>query len=43
MAPAFYVLGAAFLGLLATLYLREGATPAPRPREPALGKPARSL
>ncbi|MCF3994623.1 hypothetical protein L2E47_33585, partial [Pseudomonas aeruginosa] len=22
---------------------REGATPAPRPREPALGKPARSL
>ncbi|MGV8435611.1 hypothetical protein, partial [Pseudomonas aeruginosa] len=40
---AFYVLGAAFLGLLATLYLREGATPAPRPREPALGKPARSL
>ncbi|WP_244260632.1 hypothetical protein, partial [Pseudomonas aeruginosa] len=24
-------------------YLREGATPAPRPREPALGKPARSL
>ncbi|WP_044059379.1 citrate-proton symporter [Pseudomonas aeruginosa] len=43
VAPAFYVLGAAFLGLLATLYLREGATPAPRPREPALGKPARSL
>ena len=42
VAPAFYVLGAAFLGLLATLYLREGATPAPR-REPALGKPARSL
>ncbi|MDF5938595.1 hypothetical protein P4234_12010 [Pseudomonas aeruginosa] len=31
VAPAFYVLGAAFLGLLATLYLREGATPAPRP------------
>lgn len=31
VAPAFYVLGAAFLRLLATLYLREGATPAPRP------------
>ncbi|MCR3765342.1 dGTPase [Pseudomonas aeruginosa] len=43
VAPAFYVLGAAFLGLLATLYLREGATPAPRAPQPVLGKPARSL
>ncbi|MGZ0843208.1 hypothetical protein ACXKGW_29135 [Klebsiella pneumoniae subsp. pneumoniae] len=31
VAPAFYVLGAAFLGLLATLYLREARRP---PRAP---------
>lgn len=43
VALASYVLDVAFFGPLATLYLREDATPAPRPRGPVLGKPARSL